>query len=590
LKTDFDLLVTFDWHSYARVFLPATYSGAVCGLCGNADGDPADDFSLANGSSTTNATQFGDSWKVAEVAGCAAGCVDNCRVCGEVEKRHYGGDKHCGLLVKKGGALATCHGVVDPAPFFSDCLFDACLYEGHQETVCRSLGAYAAACQEQGVAIGPWRSDDFCPMACPPNQHYELCGPSCPPTCHGQSQVELCQETTPCSEGCFCDPGFLKSGDRCVPVARCGCVFNGSYHQVGEDFVPCPRCSRRCRCRPDGTVECWPEACGEDQECGVKDGVRGCHPRACGRCQLLGAGGGGTFDGRRLRLGGSCTYRLVEVVGGGPEDLPLVDFTVEVEKERGEAGSSVVRRLTVAVGGVAVALERGVRWEVDGERHLLPLALAEGTLTVSQEGAHRVLQVRGGPKLLYDGDSYVVLTLPNTYGGHTRGLCGNFNGDPHDDLEELGDAWSTSTSNCTHGPPPPTCPTAEPGPCGVLSDPLGPFVGCHEVVDPQEHVATCLEDQCGQPGGATLCRSLQGYAAACQAAGGTLREWREATNCPFECPPDSSYELCVRSCDVTCAGLTTPPRCTSRCFEGCRCHDGFLFDGAECVPPDQCGC
>lgn len=85
-------------------------------------------------------------------------------MCSDAQKRAYRGDKHCGLLGKKRGPFATCHDVIDPAPYLDDCLFDACLYEGHQDTVCQAIGAYVAACQSQGAAVRPWRTAAFCSM------------------------------------------------------------------------------------------------------------------------------------------------------------------------------------------------------------------------------------------------------------------------------------------------------------------------------------------------------------------------------------------------------------------------------------------
>ncbi|NXW39158.1 FCGBP protein, partial [Phaetusa simplex] len=593
IKTDFEVIVTFDWYSYARVILPNTYSRAVCGLCGNADGDPQDDFALPDGQQVADAIQFADSWKVADVPGCGAGCTEGCKVCTEAEKRAYRGDKHCGLLVKKRGPFAACHSAIDPAPYFDDCLFDTCLYEGHQETVCRSLSAYVTACQSQGIRIKPWRTIAFCSLVCPPNQHYELCGPTCPATCRGQEAAEECEDAKFCAEGCFCDQGFLLSGHRCVPLSQCGCWHQERYYQAGEEFFACPRCSERCVCKGDGAVECQPAGCGAAEVCEVQDGVRGCYPQDCGRCQVLGTVSYSTFDGRPLRFAGTCAYTLAAVEGAGPED-PLVPFGVEMEKENNQEAPAV-RRLLVTVHGVTLGMARGTQWEVtvDGEQHLLPLTLAEGAVTVTQEGTHRVLQVQGGPKLLYDGQNYVVLTVPSTYHGRTKGLCGDFNGDASNDLttpQELGDAWGTLTPTCTHGSPPPACSLDTPGPCGVLAEATGPFAGCHGVVAPQEYVASCLQEQCGREDAAALCRSLQAYAAACQAAGGELQEWRAAAKCPLSCPPNSRYELCTRSCDYACAGLSAGTRCTDKCFEGCRCDEGFLFNGAECVPAGSCGC
>ncbi|KFZ66391.1 IgGFc-binding protein, partial [Antrostomus carolinensis] len=565
IKTNFEVIVTFDWYSYARVILPNTYSGAVCGLCGNADGDPQDDFALPNGQQATDEIQFADSWKVADVPGCWAGCTQDCQVCTEAEKRAYRGDKHCGLLVKKRGPFAACHTTIDPTPYFDDCLFDTCLYKGHQETICSSITAYVTACQSQGIRIKRWRTAAFCSPTCPPNQHYELCGPSCPPTCRGQVEVEECEDPTSCSEGCFCDDGFLWSGDRCVPLAHCGCLHQGGYYKMGDEFFPSPSCDQRCVCKADGSVGCQPAGCAAGEECAVQDGVRGCHPKDCGSCQMLGPVSYVTFDGQPVPFAGTCTYTLVMVETTGPEDQ-LVPFVVEVEKESGQRGP-LVRRLLVTVLGVTVAMARGTRWEVtvDGERHLLPLSLAEGAVTVTQEGTHLVLQVPGGPKLLYDSDSYALVTLP-------------------------GSPRHRAPPSCTHGSPPTACPTTTSGPCDILVDKTGPFAGCHAVVAPQEYVFGCQQEQCGQPSAPALCRSLQGYAAACQAAGGQLQEWRESAQCPLSCPPNSHYELCTRTCDHTCSSLSITTPCTHRCFEGCQCDPGFLFNGDECVPTDSCGC
>ncbi|XP_055560840.1 IgGFc-binding protein, partial [Falco cherrug] len=592
IKTDFDVIVTFDWYSYTRVILPSTYSQAVCGLCGNANGDPQDDFVLPSGQLAADEIQFADSWKVADVPGCQAGCTENCEVCTEAQKRTYQGDKHCGILIKKWGPLAACHDTINPAPYFNDCLFDACIYKGHQDIVCQAISAYVTACQSQGIRIKQWRTAIFCSPICPPNQHYELCGPPCPATCRGQREAEECDDPHHCTEGCFCDEGSFLSGDTCVTLPHCGCLHQGRYYKAGEEFYSCPNCSERCTCKANGAVECRPQGCAAGEVCAVQDGVQGCYSHECGLCQVLGAVSYRTFDGRSLSFAGTCTYTLAAVEAAGPSDT-LMPFKVEVEKESGQ-GAPVIRQLLVTVLGVTVGMARGTSWEVtvDGEQHLLPLTLAEGAMTVSQEGAHRVLRVRDGLKLLYDGDAYALLTLPDAYRQRTTGLCGDFNSDASDDLsapQELGGAWGTLTDTCTHGSPPPTCPSDLPGPCALLTEPTGPFAGCHAVVTPQEYLEGCKQEQCTQ-GTKALCHSLQAYAAACQAAGGQLQEWREAANCPLSCPPNSHYELCTRSCDHACASVLGSAPCTAKCFEGCQCDSGFLFNGNECVVPEACGC
>ncbi|NXL91183.1 FCGBP protein, partial [Alectura lathami] len=597
LQTDFGLVVTFDWYSYARVLLPSTYSRSVCGLCGDADGNPDNDFLLPDGRSAADENQFATSWKVADVPGCEAACSGDCKVCSEAQKRAYRGDKHCGVLVKQRGPLASCHAAIDPAPYFEDCLFDACLYKGHQEVVCRAVSAYVTACQSQGIGIKPWRTAAFCSPVCPPNQHYELCGSPCPSSCPNQEQDDGCDASSPCTEGCFCDTGFLQSGSACVPAPQCGCLHEGRYLQRGEEFYPCERCSERCTCEGNGAVRCQPASCGANEACMVQDGVRGCYPDGCGRCEVLGAATFRTFDGGLLRFAGSCTYTLAAVeAGSGEEELePLL---VRVRKET-DGAEPLVRELLVAVHGVTVSMRRGMRGEVevDGERHLLPVSLADNAVTVTQEGIHRVLRARGGLKLLYDGVTYVLVTLPSTYQRRTGGLCGDFDGDTANDVtdpQQLGDSWGITTQDCTHGLQLAPCPKPDASLCSVLEDAAGPFGGCHKVVAPGDYVASCMLEMCGKTGDtatgdsdAARCRSLQAYAAACQAAGGELQEWREAARCLLLSPSSSIFSP---PCSQTCPSLSASPLCGPHCFEGCACAAGLLLSGDKCVTPDACGC
>nr|XP_009939102.1 PREDICTED: IgGFc-binding protein-like [Opisthocomus hoazin] len=162
IKTDFEVIVTFNWHSYARVILPNTYARSVCGLCGNADGNPQDDFALPDGQQAADEIRFADSWKVADVPGCWAGCAEGCEGCTEAEKRAYRGDKHCGLLVKQGGPFAACHGAVDPTSYFDDSL------------------------------------------SCPPPSHYELCAHTC---------------ARACASLCLHRGRYFEDGDRPAVVA-----------------------------------------------------------------------------------------------------------------------------------------------------------------------------------------------------------------------------------------------------------------------------------------------------------------------------------------------------------------------------------
>ncbi|XP_048357606.1 IgGFc-binding protein-like [Sphaerodactylus townsendi] len=172
IKTDFDLRVSFNWNSYATVIIPRTYANAVCGLCGNANQEPKDDFTMKDGTQAADEIQFADSWKVKDVPGCSAGCHDNCQVCKETEKQTYKSNKYCGVLIRNDGPFRQCHEATDPVSFFDDCVFDTCLYKGHHDTLCSAISAYATACQAQGIQVGQWRSASFCREAIRLNINY----------------------------------------------------------------------------------------------------------------------------------------------------------------------------------------------------------------------------------------------------------------------------------------------------------------------------------------------------------------------------------------------------------------------------------
>ena len=163
IQTDFGLQVLYDASSFVLVSVPSTYQGHVRGLCGNFNKNKTDEFILPSGKSTQSVEEFGAAWKVPlEGTSCIDGCEGQCPICGGAQTEPYRPENSCGMILATSGPFKDCHSVVNPAEYFSHCLYDMCAASGSVEALCRSLQAYVAACQEAGVAVGAWRTESFC--------------------------------------------------------------------------------------------------------------------------------------------------------------------------------------------------------------------------------------------------------------------------------------------------------------------------------------------------------------------------------------------------------------------------------------------
>ncbi|XP_068097894.1 IgGFc-binding protein-like [Hyperolius riggenbachi] len=600
LLTDFGLKMTYDGWNNVDMTIPNTYKGAVKGLCGNYNGNSSDDFITEKGVTAKTGDEFASFWSVRETEGNTSGCSD-CPKCTEKDKDIYKAEKYCGLLTKAEGPFSQCHKAIDPAPYFSNCLFDACAYKGHQSAVCSSLADYVYDCQRNGSTIKPWRTPSFCAMSCPTNSRYDLLGDGCPATCFGQMAPLACEKYY--TEGCYCNDGFMLSGDDCVPLSKCGCVFENIYYKEGQEFYPDGVCQRKCLCDTNGIVSCKNTACGADEECRVAYDVLGCHAKELTLCKAFGNLHYITLDGKYFDFQGTCSYKLIGIKKHN------VEVTVENEPYGAVA---ITRSVNVRIGKTVIHLEKNKAWSIllNREKYNLPCRSQKRDFWINNEGNNVMVYTSLGIVIMYDQQSMVAVKVPSSLSGLTEGLCGNFNKNPKDDFRLpngsivtdaniFGEAWAVARdgSNCKgcSGKQCPMCNKARlaelnsTSKCGIISDPQGPFKDCHHVVNPEQYVKSCVSDACARDQEA-LCASIQGYAALCQEQGAVIKAWRTTAKCPLACPSNGHYELCTRTCDFSCSGLLIPSTCSEQCFEGCQCDAGYMFDGEKCVTVDKCGC
>ncbi|XP_015232371.1 PREDICTED: IgGFc-binding protein [Cyprinodon variegatus] len=611
VETVAGITVSFDWRSKVTITLPSTYQGVVCGLCGNYNGTAKDDLAMPNGQTAPDGTRLGESWQVGLAPHCSSVCQGPwCQVCSDSQRKVYEANKYCGIIADKAGPFRECHGHVDPSSYMEDCVYDVCQYHGHQSSVCDAVEVYASECQSRGITIHSWRTNEFCPMKCPANSHYNLCATGCPATCASLTSFATCHRH--CAEACECDQGFLLSGEACVPVRECGCSYDGQYYKKGEVFYPEDKCMEKCTCGENGAVTCQKEKCSQGEVCKLQNGVKGCHPEGEAKCVASGDPHYTSFDGQRFDFQGTCVYVLAKVCDD--DKGRLIPFAVTQGNEKfGNGKVAVTKSVAVTVYDYVIYIQQRLPWKVivNGELLNLPLSLNDGHLTVTQEGRNIVLQTAFGLKVLYDTIYYVEVVVPSTYQDRMCGLCGNYNTNGRDDfrlpggkqtndIDDFGRAWAVDLPGYVCGGCGGQCPACEPAKealyrkpdsCGIISAADGPFKACHSKIDPAVYVSNCVFDVCATDGNKdTLCDSIQAYALACHSEGIQIQPWRSKSFCPASCPPHSHYEVCADTCERTCASFLQQVKCSERCFEGCQCDEGFVSDGIQCVPLDKCGC
>ncbi|XP_072911934.1 alpha-tectorin-like [Hemitrygon akajei] len=529
---DFGLTVTYDGSHRASITLPGSYHGAVCGMCGNMNGDPSDDLRTRSGNLTTSPGIFGASWRADGGSGgdgCRDSCSDRCGVCTEAER--YSLPSSCGLLRAQDGPFRHCHAAIDPRDFEQSCAYDLCATGGLEASLCQALSSYAEACRSAGMRPEPWRTETLCGIRCPTNSHYEACGNVCDRDCVFNSSTLHCNES--CSEGCFCDPGYFRDGSECVPRDRCGCLHHGVYMKLGERKVS-PECAEVCQCSQGRRVHCVPLGCGAGEICTIRGGRRGCFT-AQALCTVTGGGAHLlSFDGRPARLRGHCTHTLAEVCCNASAPW----FRVTAEKwQEGEMAEGVTR-VRVQLVGADFVLERGRPPTMNGTLISLPFTIPS-VASLSNVGGDAIAVTASQLEVRFDGEGTIFVRVGPSYAGFLRGMCGNWNDDPSDDDLEPSRNGSEPRCEDNSNVTEPRCPQSPSfeSQCSIILDIAGPFAACHRRLDPENYYRSCVYDLCLHgSNGTRLCRTITSYEKGCILEGVHVPAWRNPRICPMPNP------------------------------------------------------
>jgi hypothetical protein len=123
--------VKWDCRNSVTVVISGRYKGKTCGLCGNNNGNAADDF--------INAKDY-------PCVPPEKSCVSNTVAAPIIRK--------CDLM--KASPFIACNDAVDPKNFIEDCKYDACRCEDPMQCLCNSFATYSQSCSINAVVLD-WR-------------------------------------------------------------------------------------------------------------------------------------------------------------------------------------------------------------------------------------------------------------------------------------------------------------------------------------------------------------------------------------------------------------------------------------------------
>uniref|UniRef100_A0A8I3MJB0 Zonadhesin n=1 Tax=Canis lupus familiaris TaxID=9615 RepID=A0A8I3MJB0_CANLF len=330
-------------------------------------------------------------------------------------------------------------------------------------------------------------------LKCPTHSSYSTCLPTCSDSC--MDQCNGSQVPSVCKEGCICQPGYVLSGQECVPRSQCGCTddYGSTFPVSGDrkqgwghlkvDIFSFPElsawgthvsradgyflnnvrkttnvmplggtfgtsgyrghvtasgktwiavhCTRSCSCT-EGSVHCQQFSCPAGSHCEPKPGgVGSCELNRSGQCSIYGDPHYHTFDGLRYLFRGRMTYTLIKTIDGLPAEV--VPLVVEGRNKVYSSWSPVfLHEIIVIVYGFTVQLQADLQL-VNNQKMAIPFT-PNSHLQVTMRGHRLYLTTDFKMIVTFHGGKNAVITLPSMYKKLVLGLCGNFDGNKRNDF------------------------------------------------------------------------------------------------------------------------------------------------------------
>nr|KAF6275489.1 mucin 6, oligomeric mucus/gel-forming [Myotis myotis] len=240
IGSSYNLTLIWNKHMTVSIKISRASQDALCGLCGNYNGNMKDDFETRSKYVASSELEFVNSWKESPLCGDARLALDPCSL--NAFRRAWA-ERKCSIINSQ--TFAACHSQVYRLPYYEACVRDTCGCDtgGDCECLCDAVAAYAKACLDKGVCVD-WRAPDFCPIYCDfYNSH----------TRAGDGQYQHTPETN-CTwhyQPCLCPQQLQSLPDTNIE----GCYNCSQDEYFDQDTGTCVQCMLLPTTPPPPTTE-----------------------------------------------------------------------------------------------------------------------------------------------------------------------------------------------------------------------------------------------------------------------------------------------------------------------------------------------